>query len=58
MKKMQVVTGLVLSGLLALSLIASVGQAFFASQSTGGDNAGLVARGKGQGVTWQDITWE
>lgn len=58
MTKMKVVTGVALSALLALSLIASVGQAFFATQSTGGDTSGLLARGKGTPITTQDITWE
>ncbi len=59
MKKMQVIAGVGLSMVLALSLIASVGQAFFAMQSTGGDHSALVARGgKGGPITTTDITWE
>lgn len=66
MKKMQVLTGLALSALVALSVIASTGPAFFATR-TGGDE-GLMVRGKTQGVTWegapvargrtQGVTWE
>lgn len=69
---MKVSKGIALAALLALSLIATAGQSLFASTFTGGDESftargrtqgvtwenGTVARGKPQGVTWEGVTWE
>lgn len=63
MKKMRVFTGLALSMLLALTLIASTSGAALAShgktQGVTWEN-GLVSRGNIQGVTWESVgvTWE
>ena len=66
MNELKVLKGVALGALLALSLIASTGQSFFAA-SFGGEQ-GFTALGKPEGITWengtvargnaQGITWE
>jgi len=63
MKKMRVIKGVAFSALLALSLVATTGQAF-AAQTKGADGSGIVTNGpgtgNGKGITWESagITWE
>jgi len=71
-KMKRALTGIAFSAVLALSLVASAGEAFAATLST--RDGGIVVDGQGQknkptspkpaglprslGVTWEGITWE